>query len=240
MNHRWLVLNLDAPLMAFGGVAVDQVGPTQDFPTASMLTGLLGNALGWHWSDRQAHQSVQDRLVFASRRDCEGTAITDSQNAQLSKLDKGWTTRGMPEGRNGASYNAPHRRQRDYHADSSVRVVLRLEPATDKPELEELAEALERPARPLYLGRKPCLPSVPLLNGKSGRWVVAGTAYSALADIPGNDVALRAQWPIGEGPETPGNLVDRIVDLTDLRNWLTGLHGGSRRVVEGRIIPAGV
>lgn len=238
MTHQWLVLNLDAPLMAFGGVAVDQVGPTRDFPAASMLTGLFGNALGWHWSDRQAHQSLQDRLVFASRRDCEGTAITDSQNVQLSKLDKGWTTRGRPEGRAGASYSAPHRRQRDYHADSSVCVVLRLEPARDKPVLEELAAALERPARPLFLGRKPCLPSAPLLKGKSGRWVVADKAYSALAAIPGKDAALRAQWPIGEGPESPGNLVDHIVDHTDLRNWLTGLHGGSRRVVEGRIIPA--
>ena len=41
----------------------------------------------------------------------------------------------------------------------------------------------------------------------------------------------------GTGPET-GDGVDRIADLADLRNWRTGLHGGSRRVVEGRIDPA--
>ena len=34
----------------------------------------------------------------------------------------------------------------------------------------------------------------------------------------------------GEGPDG-----DRILDLTDLRNWATGLHAGSRRVVEGRL-----
>ena len=224
--------------MAFGGVAVDQVGPTRDFPAASMLTGLLGNALGWHWSDRQAHQALQDRLVFASRRDCEGTVMMDSQNAQLSRSDKGWTTRGMPEGRTGTSYNKPHRRQRDYHADSSLLVVLRLEPAGVKPSLEDLTAALERPARPLYFGRKPCLPSAPILKGNSDRRVVADTAYSALVAIPGKDAALRAQWPFGEGPESLGKQADRIVDLSDLRNWRTGLHGGSRRVVEGRITPA--
>lgn len=149
--------------MAFGGVAIDQVGPTRDYPATSMLTGLIGNALGWHWADRGAHQAMQDRLVFAVRRDRDGTLLTDTQNVQLAKDGKGWTTHGAPEGREGASYAAPHRRMRDYLADASVRVVLRLEPHDDAPTLEALSDALDRPARPLFLGRKPCLPAVPLL-----------------------------------------------------------------------------
>ena len=71
MSQRWLVIRLQAPLMAFGGVAVDQVGPTRDFPATSMLTGLFANALGLHWSDRMAHQALQDRLIFAARRERE-------------------------------------------------------------------------------------------------------------------------------------------------------------------------
>ena len=43
---------------------------------------------------------------------------------------------------------------------------------------------------------------------------------------------MRAIWPVGEGPED-GDDVFRVVDLPDLRNWRTGLHGGTRRVVEG-------
>ena len=46
-DHRWLVLRLEAPLLAFGGVAIDQVGVTRDYPAASMLTGLLASALGY-------------------------------------------------------------------------------------------------------------------------------------------------------------------------------------------------
>ena len=152
MTHRWLVLQFDAPLMAFGGVAVDQVGPVRDFPAASMLTGLIGNALGWHWSETTALQSIQDRMIFGARREREGTLLTDTQNAQLAKTDKGWTTRGVVEGRAGASYGAPHRRLRDYHADQSVRIVLRLDPAGDTPALDALAEAIGRPARPLFFG----------------------------------------------------------------------------------------
>ena len=239
VTHRWLVLRLEAPLMAFGGVAVDQVGPTRDFPAASMLTGLIGNALGWHWSDRDAHQAMQDRLVFAARRDRDGTLLTDTQNAQLAGDDKGWTTHGAPEGRAGASYAAPHRRLRDYLADAAVCVVLRLEPADRAPTLDALADALDRPVRPLFLGRKPCLPAVPLLARGDRRWTTADTACAALWAVPGGGKPVRAQWPAGQGPES-GEGVDRIVDLADLRNWRTGLHGGSRRVVEGQIVPAAV
>ena len=241
MTHRWLILQLDAPLIAFGGVAVDQVGPVRDFPAASMLNGLIGNALGWHWSDGAAHQEMQDRLVFAARREREGTLLTDTQNAQLGKHDKGWTTRGAPEGRGGATYEAPHRRRRSYHADLSVRAVLRLDPADEDPTLDALARAFDRPARPLFLGRKPCLPSRPLLGNESTRWVTGDTAYEAICAVPGQGDSLRALWPVGQGPETPArDGVDRIADLADLRNWLTGLHGGSRRVVEGRVVPAAI
>ena len=240
MTRRWLVLQLDAPLIAFGGIAVDQVGPVRDFPAASMLTGLIGNALGWHWSNRAAHQVVQDRLIFAARRDREGTLLTDTQNAQLGKNDKGWTTHGATEGRHGASYGAPHRRQRDYHSDLSVRIVLCLSPEAETPTLGDLAEAFDRPARPLFLGRKPCLPSAPLLAPEDRRWVMGDTAHDALHTVPcveRTDDPLRALWPVGEGPET-GDMVDRVHDLADMRNWRTGLHGGSRRVVEGRMAPA--
>ena len=228
---RWLKLDIAAPMMAFGGVAIDHVGPTRNFPAASLLVGLFGNALGWHWRDRPAHQDLQDRLVFASALIAEGRVLTDTQNAKLEKNDRGWTTWGAPEGRDGASYDAPHRRRRDYLCDAEVLAVCRLSPGA-APDTEALAAALAYPARPLFLGRKSCLPSRPLHGG----WVEGETAHAALAAaLPGNGPAqpVRAQWPEGEGP--PGS---RRLDLADLRNWRSGLHGGSRPVIEGRL-PAG-
>ena len=201
-----------------------------------MLTGMIGNALGWRWSDGAAHQSIQDRLIFAARLEREGALLTDMQNAQLAKHDKGWTTRGEPEGRDGASYGAPHRRQRDYHANVSAIVAIRLEPTDESPVLDLLADAFDRPARPLFLGRKACLPSRPLLRSESARWVFADTAYKAICRAPGDGARHRAVWPVGEGPQA-GDDVDRIVDMPDLRNWHTGLHSGSRRVVEGWVAP---
>jgi len=223
MSLRWLHLRLSAPLMAFGGVAVDQVGPTRDFPAASALTGLFANALGWHWSDRDAHQALQDRLVFGALIERQGRVLTDSQNAKLEKSDRGWTTRGAPEGRAGATYDAPHRRRRDYLADHLAHVVLRLAPG-DGPSLDDIAVALDRPARPLFLGRKPCLPAGPLNAG----WAEGDTVLAALRSL---GLKGRALWPEAEGAGDGAG----VVDLPDLRNWHSGLHGGTRRVVIGAL-----
>lgn len=239
-DKRWLILDLEAPLLAFGGVVIDQIGVTRDFPAASMLTGLFGNALGWKRTEAEKHQALQDRLVFAARidRDMPAGILTDMQNAQLEKNDRGWTSWGIVEGRDGASYGAPHRRKRDYHMDVRMVIAVRLQPLNGEPDLERLAEALHFPARPLFIGRKPCLPSRPMLAARRDDWFVdAPTAYAALTRLPAADRQsrkdrLRAFWPPGEGPEE-GEAVTHIYDLPDLRNWKSGLHGGHRRIIEG-------
>lgn len=226
---RWLILRLSAPMMSFGAVAIDQVSPTARWPGASMLTGFLGNALGWDWDDRLEHQALQDRLCFGALILREGDVLTDSQNAQLGKTDRGWTTRGAPEGRAGASYDAPHRRRRDYLVDTDYRVVITLDPTDAEPTLDQIARAVDRPARPLYIGRKPCLPTQRVYGG----FVEAPTVHAALEallDDPRSDRNLPAMWPAGEGPAG-----SRVLDVADTRVWSSGLHGGTRAVVEGML-----
>ena len=234
--RRWLVLRLEAPLPAFGGVAVDHIGPVRDFPGASMLTGLIGNALGWSYTDGPLLQSLQQRLVFASRIDREGSRLTDLQSVLLSPADAGWTTRGTPETRASSSYAGPHIRRRDYLSDARVSVVLHLSREADPPRLRDIARALDFPERPLFIGRKTCLPSIPLLPPGAARRVDAATAHAALRALPGTG-RYRASWPGGEGPEASGQGACVTSHLPDRRNWITGLHGGSRSVVEGRISP---
>lgn len=228
MSHEWLHLRLAAPLMAFGGVAIDHVGPTREFPSASALTGLLANALGYRREEGARHQTLQNSLVFAALSVMpDGRSVplvvTDAQNAKLEKSDRGWTTWGAPEGRAGATYDSPHRRRRDYLADHETRVVLRLV-VDEGPTLDDVAAAIDRPARPLFIGRKPCLPASPLLVGLAE----GATAYAALRSL---GIHGQAIWP-DEGDSPDGALRH---DITDLRNWHSGLHGGSRIVMEGHI-----
>ena len=230
---RHLILRLASPLIAFGGETIDNFGVIRDFPALSMVTGLLANALGWDRGDDQAHNRLQQRLRIGSALASEGWRLMDFQTVELGAADKGWTTWGTPEERRGGagSYAAPHLRYRDYHADLAAWVALRLEPADDAPTLVDIARALDKPARPLFIGRKPCLPTGRLVAG----WVDAETLLGALQALvqrePGSGSGLRAQWPDGEG-ELPQ---DRRLDVCDERNWTSGVHGGWRPVREGLV-----
>lgn len=222
--------------MAFGGETIDNLGVIRPFPAVSMITGLFANALGWRRIERERHQALQDRIVFAARIDREpagGVRMTDFQTAQLGASDRSWTTRGQPEGRAGGAntYNAPHLRYRDYYADMQVSVALRLEPAEDEPMLDELGVALQEPQRPLFIGRKPCLPSIPLFGG-FGEGDTALAALLAVAPADDGDVSYRMLWPESESVE--GITAARRYMVTDQRNWdSSGLHGGGRWVCEG-------
>ena len=230
---RWMHMRLRAPMGAFGGEMVDANGVTRNVPAQSMLTGLLANALGWKRSMRAEHQALQDRIIFGSvwERKVGLSRMMDYQTAQLDHKDRAWTTSGRPAGRDGgaSTYVGAHQRWREYHADMQLSVVLRLEPVGRSPTLEELHEALNRPARPLFIGRKCCLPSVPIFGG----WAEAASAREALEAVapPGPD-GFFASWPAAEG--RAGS--DRVTTITDERNWVSGLHGGGREVCEGSIV----
>jgi CRISPR system Cascade subunit CasD len=228
---RHLLLRLEGPLMAFGGETIDNLGVIRDFPAQSMLTGLVANALGWRREEAELHERLQARMVFGARLDRAGSRLTDFQTAELGRNDCGWTTTGQPEGRAGGegTYKGQHLRYRDYYADAAVLVAMRLEPVDESPTLDTIAEALKRPARPLFLGRKPCLPAAPLFAG----WREAPEVLGALRAAPplASNAKPRVLWPAGEG-ELPGS---RRIDLCDERNWTSGVHGGWRPVCEGNL-----
>lgn len=223
---RCLILVLEGPLSAYGAEMVDARGPVREWPGASLLTGLLANALGYHRGDREAHARLQSRLEFAVRIDREGTRLRDFQTAQLGHDDKGWTTRGSPEGRAGGAntYASPHIRERDYVADSLLTVALAVRDPAEAPTLHDLAAALAEPARPLFLGRKPCLPTRPIFAG----FVEADDALAAVraADRPEGWDAEDPRLVIRERPDLPAAW-ERLF-VTDERNWISGVHSGER------------
>jgi len=241
---RHLLLRLEAPLIAFGGETIDNFGVIRDFPALSMITGLFANALGWRREDCELHDRLQNRLVVGARLNTPIQRLREYQTAQLFEKDQAWTTFGEPEGRapspsysmqaNGRK-SLTWQRYRDYHASLNVLVALRLEPSDNTLTLDDLAVALDHPARPLFIGRKTCLPSQRIFAG----WQEADNVLQALqiAQLPEIDSAqsLRMQWPDGEG-----NLAgDRLIDLCDERNWTSGVHGGWRPVREGSFTPQG-
>ncbi|MDR5734900.1 type I-E CRISPR-associated protein Cas5/CasD [Caballeronia sp. LZ025] len=230
--RRHLLMRLRAPLIAFGGEVVDNYGVIRDFPAMSMITGLIANALGWDRGDSERHNRLQARMVMGARLDHSGERLRDFQTAQLGANDSGWTTLGYPESREGSAetYKSPHLRYRDYHAGLDALVTLRLDPANETPTLDDIARALDRPMRPLFIGRKPCLPSARVFAG----FIDAANVLEALRHAPlpaGFDNAtFHMQWPTNEGAMPDGRAQAR--GICDERDWRTNVHGGSRPVLE--------
>lgn len=148
-------LRFDAPLMSFGGPAVDQVGNTFQFPPKSMLTGLLGAALGYGRSEHQKLQHLQDGFTYGVREDRTGELIEDYQTVDLKSPGM---TGVWKEGqyRTGSMVRETKKRreilQKEYIADAIYTVVLFPKGIDD----EDLLTALKAPQWPLYIGRKSC------------------------------------------------------------------------------------
>lgn len=233
-----LILRLDAPLMSFGGVMVDQHNITDRFPGLSLFTGLLANALGWSHADGDRIGRLQDRLVVASRWDIAPEAIVDYHTVDLGQAkmcEPGWTTRGFPEHRDGAPATkyGIHQRYRHYWANGVLTAALALE-REEAPNLDDLETALRHPARPLFLGRKTCLPSAPILLGRaSGTDVlcVLKTVARFPCAVRSQKGAMPARWPadIGQPRE------EQIKPVYDQRDWKNQWHAGSRMVAEDLI-----
>lgn len=236
-----MVLRLDAPMMSFGTVLMDRHGVIDRFPGTAMLTGLLANALGWHHRDVARLQELQGRLQYAARWDVVPQKMIDYHTADLSQRkmrEPGWTTRGVPEHRSGgeSARFGTHQRSRHYWADGLMTVVLSLGPGI--PTFEDVLAALRRPARPIFLGRKTCLPARPLLDPAAP--VVEGEdLLRILHSVPLWDRAgqtasnrrVEACWPAELGIKERGD----IRRVFDLRDWLNQIPAGSRLRAEGMI-----
>lgn len=233
-----LLLRFDAPMMSFGTTAVDSLGRTGAFPGRSLLTGLLGNALGYDHRDHEALAALQGRLRHAVRRDCGGELREDYQTVDLGQpwlLDEvAWTTRGRLDPRGGSGENkvGTHIRRRYYVVDSVFTVALTLEPPNDTPGLDQLEAALSKPVRPLFLGRKCCLPAAPLLLGRCQALGLRAAVVAAQGpQYRLADEHMRLWWPVGDDPEHEAGA--HRFEHTDERDWRNQIHVGTYAMLEG-------
>ncbi|MCP5278454.1 MAG: type I-E CRISPR-associated protein Cas5/CasD [Thiobacillus sp.] len=231
-----LILRFDAPLMSFGGVMVDQHNVTDRFPGLSLFAGLLANALGWHHHDGQRIGRLQERLIIASRWDLAGEAMRDYHTVDLGQekmRHPGWTTRGLAEHRDGGDAKfGTHQRFRHYWANGIVTSALALADADEAPDLAAIEAALRYPARPLFIGRKTCLPACRILIGRrSGDDVhaILGAEPHATCRVRKSEGAMPARWPADLGQATEA----QIHPVYDQRDWHNQWHAGSRLVAEG-------
>jgi CRISPR system Cascade subunit CasD len=219
---------------------IDRIGPVRATPAQSTVAGLLANALGMCRWESDRLERLQARLVMGCRLDRRGRRFTEFQTAQLGKRDTGWTTWGRAEGREGGerTYDSPHIRYRDHDADARVTIALRLLGEDESPTLDNIARAIDEPARPLFLGRKACLPAVRLLMGfAEGR-----TVYDVLLGAPVDDAVHDGLAASGRATLRGARIDERVlfvlpgdepcpagfqpIRATERRDWPAGVHAG--------------
>ena len=134
-----LLLRLAAPLQAWGTDSKFEVRRTNREPSKSGVIGLLAAALGLR---RDADLSKLTALRFGVRVDRNGEVIKDFHMAKAEKT----------------SYLT----YRYYLSDAIFLVGLESE---DRNFLEKIERALRNPCFPLFLGRRSCPPTLPLVLG---------------------------------------------------------------------------
>ena len=164
MEQDYLLLRLESSLQSWGMVSVDRKRPTHRVPTPSALSGLIGNALGWDRAfDADRLNSLMRHLTYGAAEILTPEPLQDFQTAMLRE-SAGWTTRGIAEERDGGSLDQSVILRKDYLANGLFLVAMRIEEGAET-SLDEVSAAMMRPARPVFLGRKACVPTSPLHAG---------------------------------------------------------------------------
>lgn len=164
-----LLMACAGPMQSWGTRSRFEIRDTEREPSKSGVVGLIASALG-----RDRKDSVADlvSLRMGVRVDQEGLLKKDFQTAQQVAVASGGTPSNLIS-------------TRYYLADAVF--LVGLEGAFDL--LTQISHALKKPKRPLFLGRKAFVPSIPVFlpDGlkESVQLEFALESYPALVAFPG-------------------------------------------------------
>ena len=136
-----LLLRLAAPLQSWGSGSMFDTRETDFYPSKSAVIGILAAAMG---IERDGSLEQFHKLKFGVRIDHHGERLSDLQITDMGeKLNS----------------NLSHK---VYLSDAVFLAGLESE---SNEVLLEIAEAIRHPVFPLYLGRRSCPPTLPILLG---------------------------------------------------------------------------
>lgn len=172
-----VVFRLEAPIAAFGDLAIGERRSSDRRPAASAVLGLVAAALGLRRDDlRQGDLASAWRIV--TRADGVGAPLADFHTAQTPPQRRGRTFGTRRDELADRLDLATVVSRRDYWTDAAFTVLLwPADGVGDRAAAEEVAGALARPAWALSVGRRACPPSRPL----AARVIEAATVLDAFA-----------------------------------------------------------
>lgn len=150
-KNKILLIRIEGPLQSWGERSKWDYRDTSDFPTKSGIVGMIACAMGLERTDIRIGE-LCEQLRMAVRADRKGEIFTDFHTVTAEKLLRADGTK-----RSNGNTVISHR---SYLQDASFLVALEGRESI----IEACSQALQHPQWTMYLGRKSCVPSVPVVG----------------------------------------------------------------------------
>lgn len=151
-----LLLRLAAPLQAWGNSSKFNIRITEREPTKSGVIGMVASALGIQRNKNSDDLKELANLHFGVRIDREGKLLKDFHMVYTGKMSDSERRCTKPDSNN------MNLTERYYLSDAVFLAALE----SDETELlQKIENALKKPVYPLFLGRRCCPPTLPLVLG---------------------------------------------------------------------------
>ncbi|MHB0999623.1 MAG: type I-E CRISPR-associated protein Cas5/CasD [Armatimonadota bacterium] len=167
-----LLIRLEGPIQSWGTRSRWDVRDTLMEPTKSGIIGLLGCALGYPMGDSRLVTELDANLRFGVRVENPGRVIMDFQTITdfLPTAEGSYKFNGISTGKSLSKLRTNPDAEpstiispRYYLEDAAFLVALE-ETGDSSGLLAKCADALRNPVWPVYLGRKACIPTRPVLE----------------------------------------------------------------------------
>jgi len=217
----FLTIRLSAPLMALQGPRIDGEPQSLPIPTRSLLTGLIGSALGYRRSDHGKLQNLQDNMRVGVVVHRGGVEMRDYQIADLGKSylrGPMWSSGTSVAKREGSRTEGLRPQQRPYRADADMTAIVELG-VDSAVNADQIISALDHPARPLFIGRSSCPPACKL----TGRVFDAPSLEAAVLEVARN-YAGEMYLPAAAATPSWGDIP---LSIPGCRDWTSYRHSGA-------------
>lgn len=217
-----VLFRLEAPIAAFGDLAVGERRGSHRRPSHSAIAGLTAAALGLG-RDSPDIEAFANGFLLAVRADSIGAPVADFHTAQTppQKRGRSYATRRQELAIKNDLGTIVSRR--DYWTDAAFTVLLW--PKAELPFTPQaIASALNRPVYALFVGRRACPPGAPV----AAKVIAAENLPAAFAAY---DALLGEQRRKGGLPATtPGKEIAFDAAFTDeQRDGLASIRSETRR-----------
>ncbi len=196
---KMIKLVLQAPLQSWGVRSRWDSRDTASSPTKSAIIGILGSALGYPRGDTRLAE-LSDALHIAVRTDQSGTIGSDFHTVHAPEGQMIMNAQGSPRCENIVT-------RRQYLQDARFTAII----WGNEESIDSCEKALRHPVWAAYLGRKSCVPSVPLIP----EVIYADNINDAIVDGASDGSYVEIEWTQDAIIQENEHLIEKIDNVVD-------------------------